>query len=170
VNHIFEIEKDAVLPNNKKDLVTLLDSGVVIPFHKQVCPSCHQIPQSENWVRSEVKPGMNVFHIGKRQVLYNHWEPIFIGTNSEPWYEERLSWEGRSDKMSQGYKLCLLDYEFHILDNAFLIHRPGIKTKQMVKHIVGNQRVSDQNKLLRSVIYPEIQKLYGKRFKCQMFF
>ncbi len=23
----------------------------------------------------------------------------------------------------QGYKMCVLDYEFHILDNAFLLHR-----------------------------------------------
>ena len=45
------------------------------------------------------------------------------GTNAEPWYDERLSWEGRSDKMDQALKLCLLDYDFFILDNAFLIHR-----------------------------------------------
>lgn len=27
----------------------------------------------------------------------------------------------------QGYKLCVLDYEFQILDNGFLVHKPGIK-------------------------------------------
>ena len=59
----------------------------------------------------------------KRVHPYHHWEPIYIGTNEEPWYDERLTWEGRADKMDQGFRLCLLDYEFYILDNAFLIHR-----------------------------------------------
>ena len=46
-----------------------------------------------------------------------------ISHEFNPRYEERLTWEGRSDKMDQALKLCLMDYEFHILDNAFLIHR-----------------------------------------------
>lgn len=29
------------------------------------------------------------------------WEPIYIGTNEEPLYDERLTWEGKRDKMSQ---------------------------------------------------------------------
>ena len=78
----------------------------------------------------------------------------------EPIYDERLTWEGRSDKMVQvfikkyklqpwnmthiqilsawrfsktslsigvnsfqSYKMCSLGYDYHILDNAFLIHR-----------------------------------------------
>lgn len=30
-----------------------------------------------------------------------HWEPIYIGTHADPHYDERLSWEGKSDKMTQ---------------------------------------------------------------------
>ena len=44
---------------------------------------------------------MHVFHIGKRTPPYQHWEPIFTGTHQDPLYDERLSWEGRSDKMTQ---------------------------------------------------------------------
>ena len=44
---------------------------------------------------------MHVFHIGKRSPPYQHWEPIYIGTHEDPLYDERLSWEGRSDKMTQ---------------------------------------------------------------------
>lgn len=29
------------------------------------------------------------------------WEPIFVGTKSDPPYDERLTWEGKSDKMTQ---------------------------------------------------------------------
>ena len=38
---------------------------------------------------------------GKRETPYNRWEPIYIGTNEDPSYDERLTWEGRSDKMVQ---------------------------------------------------------------------
>lgn len=44
---------------------------------------------------------MDVFHVGKRRGKYVHWEPIFIGTHQDPYYDERLSWEGKKDKMTQ---------------------------------------------------------------------
>ena len=44
---------------------------------------------------------LHVFHIGKRNPPFQHWEPIYIGSNNDPLYDERLSWEGRSDKMTQ---------------------------------------------------------------------
>ena len=44
---------------------------------------------------------LHVFHIGKRNPPFQHWEPIYIGTHDDPLYDERLSWEGRSDKMTQ---------------------------------------------------------------------
>ena len=51
---------------------------------------------------------LNVFHVAKRTPPYSHWEPIYIGTNSDPYYDERLSWEGRSDKMTQVNRRCWL--------------------------------------------------------------
>ena len=47
------------------------------------------------------KPGMSVFHIAKRHKPFQRWEPIYVGTNNEPVYDERVSWEGKSDKMTQ---------------------------------------------------------------------
>lgn len=44
---------------------------------------------------------LGIFHIGKRLGYFVHWEPIYIGTNADPPYDERLSWEGKSDKMTQ---------------------------------------------------------------------
>lgn len=44
---------------------------------------------------------LGVFHIGKRTGYFVHWEPIYIGTHADPHYDERLSWEGKSDKMTQ---------------------------------------------------------------------
>jgi hypothetical protein len=48
-----------------------------------------------------VLPDLGIFHIGKRVGYYVHWEPIYIGTHADPHYDERLSWEGKSDKMTQ---------------------------------------------------------------------
>ena len=44
---------------------------------------------------------MRVSDVVKRHKPFDNWEPIYIGTNDEPFYDERLSWEGRSDKMTQ---------------------------------------------------------------------
>lgn len=44
---------------------------------------------------------LGIFHIGKRVGYFVHWEPIYIGTHADPHYDERLSWEGKSDKMTQ---------------------------------------------------------------------
>jgi len=169
VNSIFEIESGHPLPHNKSELVTLLNNNTVIPFHKTVCPQCHKIPKATEWPEHPVSPGMNVFYVGKRIQPFQHWEPIYIGTNQEPLYDERLTWEGRSDKMAQGFKLCLLNYEFHILDNAFLIHKPGIKTKNEVKTSLKKKKITAQNTYLKKTILPEIKRIYGARKGCEMF-
>ena len=81
--------------------VAMLKSGKAIPFHKKLCPGCHNIPKSKEWIAAPETTGLHVFHIGKRTGYFVHWEPIFIGTHSDPLYDERLSWEGKSDKMTQ---------------------------------------------------------------------
>ncbi len=43
--------------------------------------------------------GLNVFHTSKRESSL--WEPFYIGTHRDPLFEERLSWEGRKDKITQ---------------------------------------------------------------------
>lgn len=107
---------------------------------------------------------LGVFFIGKRVGYFVHWEPIYIGTHADPHYDERLSWEGKSDKMTQGYSLCVLDYEFHILDNAFLVHKPGIKV--LKKDPKRAMLAAKTNQLIKKIIYPELQVLYGTRKGC----
>uniref|UniRef100_A0A146LP98 N-acetyllactosaminide beta-1,3-N-acetylglucosaminyltransferase n=3 Tax=Lygus hesperus TaxID=30085 RepID=A0A146LP98_LYGHE len=162
---IFELEANMNLPNDKTELVAMLKNGTAIPFHKKVCPGCHNVPRSKEWLRANsTQAGLRVFHIGKRTGYFVHWEPIYIGTHSDPLYDERLSWEGKSDKMTQGYALCVLDYEFQILDNAFLVHKPGIKTlkKDPARAIAAGRT----NSLIRKTIFPEMKILYGSRKGC----
>ncbi|XP_054270285.1 beta-1,4-glucuronyltransferase 1-like isoform X1 [Macrosteles quadrilineatus] len=161
---IFELESNMSLPVNKSDLVSMLKNGSAIPFHKKVCPGCHNVPKSKEWMNTPASDGLRVFHIGKRTGYFVHWEPIFIGTHQDPLYDERLSWEGKSDKMTQGYVLCVLDYEFQILDNAFLVHKPGIKTlkKDPARALLAGKT----NSLIRKIIFPELRVLFGVRKGC----
>lgn len=67
----------------------------------------------------------------------------------------------------QGYQLCVMDYDFMILNNAFLIHRPGIKTfKKNDKH-VDKAKVAAQNDFIRKIIMPELKQLYGSKKGCE---
>ncbi|XP_011301447.1 beta-1,4-glucuronyltransferase 1 [Fopius arisanus] len=161
---IFEVDEKSLPPINKTALSKMLKSGTAIPFHKKLCSSCHNVPKSKEWQEAPETEGLHVFHVGKRTGPFVHWEPIFIGTNSDPWYDERLSWEGKSDKMTQGYELCVLDYDFLILDNAFLVHRPGIKIfkKDQRREIL----TAKTNVLISKIIVPELKVMYGVRKGC----
>ena len=44
---------------------------------------------------------LRIFKVVKRESPFLLWEPIFIGTNEDPLYDERLTWEGKRDKMTQ---------------------------------------------------------------------
>ncbi|KAF3419817.1 hypothetical protein E2986_11874 [Frieseomelitta varia] len=142
----------------------MLKAGTAIPFHKKLCSGCHNVPRSKEWQEAPETEDLHVFHVGKRTGSFVHWEPIFIGTNNDPLYDERLSWEGKSDKMTQGYALCVLDYDFLILDNAFLVHRPGIKIFKKDPH--REMLTAKTNALIRKIIVPELKILYGTRKGC----
>ena len=57
---IFEIEEGHVLPQNKSQLLEMMDDKVVIPFHARYCPECHRIPGAEKWIQD---PGKGTRHI-----------------------------------------------------------------------------------------------------------
>ena len=99
VTPIFEISEHArKLPKDKPELTEMITNDSVIVFHKNFCPSCHTVPKYKEWLQQNASSGLGVFHIAKRT---GNWEPIYLGTNEEPPYDERLSWEGRMDKMTQ---------------------------------------------------------------------
>ncbi|KAM3966501.1 LOW QUALITY PROTEIN: beta-1,4-glucuronyltransferase 1 [Aphomia sociella] len=163
---IFEVDAKVNVPSNKTELQAMLAKKTAIPFHKYVCPDCHNIPQSQQWMNAKETSQMDVFHIGKRRGKFVHWEPIFIGTHQDPHYDDRLSWEGKKDKMTQGYILCVKDYDFMILNDAFLIHKPGIK--RYVKDSKREQLAGKQTWFVKNVIMPELKKLFGTRSGCAL--
>ncbi|CAL4166538.1 unnamed protein product, partial [Meganyctiphanes norvegica] len=161
---IFEVKENVHPPETKDQLQAMLKKKDAIPFHKNVCAKCHNVPKSQEWQELPYTPGLKVFHIGKRKPPFHKWEPIYVGTNKEPLYDERLSWEGKSDKMTQMYILCVRDYEFHIMDNAFLVHRPGIK--KLHKDPVRDKVVAKQNTAIKTKILPEYKTIFGIRKSC----
>lgn len=108
---------------------------------------------------------MRIFAEVKRNGKFYHWEPIYIGTQEDPYYDERLSWEGKSDKMTQGYLICVLDYTLSLLSDAFLTHRPGFKT---FSEAVRPKLEQETFTLIREVIGPELKKVYGTREGCNL--
>lgn len=162
--HIFEVSANQQVPDNKTMLMDMLSKGTAIPFHKKLCPGCHTVPKAKEWQTAKETAGVHVFHVGKRTGYYVHWEPIFIGSHADPLYDERLSWEGKMDKMTQGYALCVMDYDFMILDNAFLVHKPGIKIYK--KDPRRAMLAGKTHQLINKIIYPELKVLYGVRKGC----
>ncbi|XP_028132839.1 beta-1,4-glucuronyltransferase 1 [Diabrotica virgifera virgifera] len=161
---IFEVSANQQVPENKTQLREMLANGTAIPFHKKLCPGCHTVPKAKEWQSANETQGLHVFHVGKRNGKFVHWEPIFIGTHADPLYDERLSWEGKMDKMTQGYALCVLDYDFMILDNAFLVHKPGIKIYK--KDPRRAMLAGKTHQLINKIIFPELKVLYGVRKGC----
>lgn len=143
---IFEVNATIEAPETKRALMAAFERGQAQFFHASICDECQRFPGRGDWITS-INTSVNssyftsnqsgirrpdplqIFGVTKRTAALGlrHWEPIYIGTHAEPLYDERLSWEGKLDKMSQMYELCLLDYDIVILDNGFIVHAPGIK-------------------------------------------
>lgn len=58
------------------------------------------------------------------------------------------------------------DYDFMILNNAFLIHKPGIK--HYVKNAKRDAIAGRQSAVVKNIIMPEMKKLFGTRNGCAL--
>lgn len=63
--------------------------------------------------------------------------------------------------------MCVLDYDYHILDNAFLVHKPGIKRRGKMD-ILRDQFAKRTFQLIREKIEPEIHTIYGINRNCSV--
>ncbi|XP_054155206.1 beta-1,4-glucuronyltransferase 1-like [Oppia nitens] len=163
---IFEVKANIEPPMNKSQLKTLIKSGNAIFFHKWVCDACQNFPDRDKWIDviSE-NNSLNIFRVTRRTRTRNYWEPLYIGTNDEPLYDERLTWDGKRDKMSQMYEMCLRGYDLGILDNAFLVHAPGIKhidPKEEKKRLPFIKR----NNMIYNTILAKLRRKYGTKNQC----
>ncbi|CAG0912605.1 unnamed protein product [Notodromas monacha] len=167
---IFEVQADMEVPEDKGQLLAMLEKKVAVPFHASLCPDCHRFPYRDKWLTTPASnassAGMSVLGFASRTGPFKTWEPIYVGTNAEPPYDERLSWEGRRDKMTQMYALCAMNYKFAVLDSAFLVHSPGIK--QYVRIPWREALSTKQSAFIRRVVKPELVILYGSNVNCTL--
>lgn len=162
----FEISKTQKLPDNKTELLEMIKAKKAQPFHKTLCKSCHTVPLQKEWLNTTESKDMDLFSQTKRLKEYKYWEPFYIGTKKEPDFDERVSWEGQSNKRIQNYPMCLLNYDYIVLNNAFLVHHPGIKTKAGYEDPLRQKYITLTNKFISKVIVPQFKILYGEREGC----
>lgn len=159
---IFEVEANQKAPIDKKTLVEMYKNKTAISFHYKFCSQCHMIPKLSEWLELPVSKNFNVFTSSKRKDKFHLWEPFYIGTNDEPFFEERINWENGRDKMDQNFQQCLLDYNYYVLDNAFLVHKPGIKVFDQNHPDTRNERTPyNKNRLQK-----EYKQLLGEIRGC----
>lgn len=157
---LFEVRDNVTAPKTKEELRKLFKQNDAIFFHKYVCDACQNFPHRDKWIESDIQGLENyhspndelvVFEVTQRDKSRSSWEPIYIGTNEDPLYDDRLSWDGRRDKMGQMYELCLQDYHLLIVGNGFMVHAPGIKhidpkdVQKRIPFIRENNAIYDKN-------------------------
>lgn len=146
----------------------MIENKTSIWMHSIACLRCPLIPNKEKWLLDINDKEMSVFQSVKRQGKQIYWEPFYIGTNDDPLFDERLDWEGKADKMSQAYIMCLLDYNYNVLSNAFLCHKPGIKTDAWRKKNVDLTYVKTKTDLLQAEIATQLKIIYKDREGCEV--
>lgn len=144
----------------------MINNKVAQPFHHNLCHTCHAFPKQTEWLNCSETNELHIFSQTKRLRNFKFWEPFYIGTKKEPPFDERVSWEGQSNKRIQNFPMCLLNYDYLVLDNAFLVHVPGIKTKSGKNNPKREKYITLTDKLIKTVIVPELQILYGEREGC----
>ncbi|XP_017012816.2 beta-1,4-glucuronyltransferase 1 [Drosophila takahashii] len=165
---VFEIETGVQIPADKAELLTLYRNKQAQVFHLKVCPTCHMIPGQEAWLNqsSSAEDQLHLFSKTLRKNKFKAWEPFYISDNTEPLFDERVTWEGQSNKRIQNFAMCLLGYEYHVLSPAFLVHSPGIK--EFSKN--GSSRLQyakEMTKFIKNKIEPEYRVLYGQNSACR---
>jgi N-acetyllactosaminide beta-1,3-N-acetylglucosaminyltransferase len=109
-----------------------------------------------------------LFTIARREGIFQRWEPIYVGTKKEPFFDERLTWDGLQDKMSQALEMCLIGYRFVVLDSAFLVHRPGVRAVMHTSNQPSEKRRQPfikHNNNVTKIIHEEFKIKYPGAFK-----
>lgn len=98
---IFEVVETANIPENKTYLKRMLFDGTAILFRSGICPQCHRVIKYDVWLATKETEGLDVIITGKRKGLYKNWEPIFVGTHTDPLFSEELDLGNQENRMIQ---------------------------------------------------------------------
>jgi N-acetyllactosaminide beta-1,3-N-acetylglucosaminyltransferase len=153
-------DAEVLMPINKQDLIKLYYRKIILPFNNETCAACSKIPFFQKWLKPSKSRQLAIFATAKREKTFNHWDPVFIGTRRDPIFDERLYW-GQADRTSQAYAMCILQYQFHILNTPFMVRNPS-----RVFQVENNQTGRD-DKLFQNVV-AQVHAEYGTREECEM--
>lgn len=70
----------------------------------------------------------------------------------------------QNDKLVHEYAMCLMDYEYHFLAGAFLVHSPGYHSKKWKKLKKINFNISFN--FFENQLKPMYDSVYGRREGC----
>lgn len=161
---LFEVAQGIMIPHDKAMLVRLVAANQAMYFHQRICAHCQRFPGLQTWLMRAPRDVLEPMLITKREYPYHRWEPLYFGTNKDPWYSEMLTWEGRQDKMTQMLEMCLQEYRMVILDGGFLCHAAAARPKN---HHKRAERMNRQN-------YMQIVKWFKSKYKekqeCKLMF
>ncbi|XP_022120964.1 beta-1,4-glucuronyltransferase 1-like [Pieris rapae] len=159
---LFEVERGEDIPHDKDTLVNMVISNRAMYFHQKICSHCQRFPGLQTWLLRSPHNTLEPMLIARREYPYHRWEPLYFGTNKEPWYSEMLSWDGRQDKMTQMLELCLQDYRMVVLDGGFLCHAAANKNTSQ------NARAQYLNRQRYQNIIASFKEKYPDRPKCKI--
>ncbi|XP_014260515.1 beta-1,4-glucuronyltransferase 1-like [Cimex lectularius] len=168
---VFEVQSNEIVPEVKSKLLELYSQNQAFYFHRWVCSHCQRFPGLQRWLLKKSKVLDNTiqpFFVVRREFPFHRWEPVFIGTNSEPLYSELLTWEGQQDKMTQMHEMCLMKYHFVILDGAFMVHSPGVKRKVDVLRDSWRNFQQKKNSFYYDLIMKNINEKQKKNSRCKI--
>uniref|UniRef100_A0A1I8P7J6 Uncharacterized protein n=1 Tax=Stomoxys calcitrans TaxID=35570 RepID=A0A1I8P7J6_STOCA len=173
---VFELRENATLPGNKKELMAMLKTGEAMPIYSQFGKRSFILPEQHKWVQAHTPQKLEVLMSRKRYGHYAYWEPFFVSNNREPIYDERLALETGASRRALHYAMCVLDYNYHVLHPAFLVHAPGDQNyeddddEDEEDHGPNNEDEYDEytEELFQQNILPNYSILYGERKSCQI--
>ncbi|MPC79565.1 hypothetical protein E2C01_074097 [Portunus trituberculatus] len=74
---IFEVQENVAVPETKEELLKMLEKKEAIPFHKFVCPKCHNVPMSKVSKGQIIIPSFRLYFC--RCFLTQYYEISFFG-------------------------------------------------------------------------------------------
>nr|XP_042907154.1 uncharacterized protein LOC107451333 [Parasteatoda tepidariorum] len=153
IQEIFKMAGYGKPPETKSELVQMTAEGnIVLPSSTLDCSQCNIFPHARKWleVRSPDHT-LSVYYVSHEKDEFESWQPYYISRRDIPFFNEEEIKEGRHDRKLQLLELCLNHYEFHILDNAFLVQvqqeMETVKDTNILQNFILHNNAAREKKL-----------------------
>jgi len=108
----YDLENTQLLPKDRQGMIELIEKDKARQIHVQFAPEAHEATNYKAWETAT--------EIYKAKYL-NHWEPYTVFRKTTFRFDPRFSGYGW-DKVSHSYHLHLLEYNFYVFPEVFIVH------------------------------------------------